>query len=104
MGPERVKGAEINDFSVVVCVILAMIAEGEHRFAGVAIPAPVKVSLVAADGGGQAVFWAKHVDCTGLSVIAAEDGGAGAHISRQSVVACGKALHHLRPAKAVGEK
>ena len=103
-GPGRVEGAEIDDFRVVVRVVLAMVAEGEHRFAGVAVPAPVKVSLMATDGGGQAVFRSKNIDRAGFSVIAAEDGGVGAHIRRQGIVARGEAFDHLRKAKAGGEK
>jgi hypothetical protein len=101
--PGCVKGAEIDHFGVAIFVVGCVVAESQHGFAGVAIPAPVEVVLMAADGGGQAVYWAEDIHGAGFAVVAAEDGGAGAHVGRQSVVADGKAFNHLWPAEAVRE-
>ena len=55
--PGRIEGAEIDDFRVIVRVVLGIVAQGEDGFAGVAVPAPVEVILMSADCGSPG-------DCT----------------------------------------
>ena len=101
--PWGVKGAQIDDLSIVAGVVFGVIAEGEDGLACVVVPTPEEVVLMAADGGRQTVPRAENVDGAGFPVVIAEDGGAGANVRRERVVSSGEPLHHLRPAEAVGE-
>src|ERR1019366_4604013 len=49
-------GGAIDDLGVRVLIVGGVVAEREDGLAGVAVPSPVEVVLVAADCGGQAVL------------------------------------------------
>ena len=102
-GPGIVEWTKVDNLGVAVSVIARIVADGEHGLAGVAVPTPKEIVLMAADGGRKAVLGSHNIYRACFAVVAAEDACVGANIGRQGVIPGRETLDHICPAEAVGE-